>query len=220
MNQSSNLLLTSSGIDTPWVRSALSERIVGLYAKSAVIVTTASREHKEKSKHAIATRETFLALGLETVDYLDVEFEDATNLLTYDVVYVVGGHPFYLLHHLNLSGAGTILREIHAQNRAVIVGSSAGAVVLGPDLRIVATFDPDLSTSYGSLAGIGLVPFTVLPHVNRWQERLPDLVARLHTFTRKTELRVETIRDGEALQIGADGQFITLGPESVPSPAW
>lgn len=92
MDHKSDLLLTASGINSPCVRSAFMDRLGN--SRSAGIVTTASREHKERSKHAVATRDTFLELGLPQVDFIDVEFEDASVLLRYDVVYIVGGHPF------------------------------------------------------------------------------------------------------------------------------
>ena len=202
----SNLLLTSSGIATTSLLEPVRERIDGY--SSAVIVTTASQEHKEKSKHAIATRISLLALGLEQVDFLDVEFEDASKLLNYDVIYIVGGHPCYLMHHIMRSGAGSILREINAAGRAFIIGSSAGAVVLGPDLMIVEAFDSDLANGYGKLEGVGLFPFTILPHVNRWEEKLPNLNEKLKTFAEDTGLRVELICDGEGVFVGLDGTVV------------
>ena len=202
MSHRANLLLTSSGIDTPDVLPSVRERLKG--SDSAVLVTTASREHKAKSKHAVATRHCLLGLGLEQVDFLDVEFEDASDLLHYDVVYIVGGHPFHLMHHLARSGAAGILHEIRADGRALIIGSSAGAVVLGPDLRIVAAFDPDLADGYENIAGVGLLPFTILPHVNRWEERVPDLKDKLNAFAADTGLQVKTMRDGEGLFVGRD----------------
>lgn len=212
----SNLLLTSSGIDSSCIRPAFSRSING--CASAVIVTTASREYKEKSKHAVATYNTFLSLGLKQVDFLDVEFENASNLFVYDVIYIVGGHPFYLMHHLRLSGADAILREINTQGKAFITGSSAGAVVLGPDLRIVKAFDPDLSESYEDFAGIGLLPFTILPHVNRWEEKILNLDERLKAFSDDTSLPVKTIRDHEALLIDSEGRLTELSSPVLLSP--
>ncbi len=199
----SNLLLTSSGIDTPNVLPSVRTRIDGY--SSAVIVTTASREYKEKNKHAITARASLLALGLEQVNFIDVEFEEASGLLRYDVIYIVGGDPFYLMHHLTRSGADRILREINAAGRAFVVGSSAGAVVLGPDLRIVEAFDPDLASGYTNSKGVGLFPFTILPHANRWEERLSNLEDKLKTFAEDTGLRVELIRDGDGAFVGLDG---------------
>jgi dipeptidase E len=199
MRRENSLLLLSSGIDSPNVLPSARERIEGY--SSAVIVTTASREYKEKNKHAIVTQASLLALGLETVDYLDVEFEDASALLNYDVIFIGGGHPFYLMQHLIRSGADSVLREISAEGDAFIIGNSAGAVVLGPDLRIVSTFDPDLAEGYENLAGVGLFPFTVLPHANRWEERLPDLKDRLSNFSEDTGLYVERIRDGDGAYV-------------------
>ncbi len=200
MSRSSNLLLTSSGIhDSPTLLPALEARVAGLH--TAAIITTASREHKEQSKHAVATREALHGLGFGRVDFVDVEFENPEILKRHHVVYIVGGHPFYLMHHLRRSGADAILRNISEAGETLIIGSSAGAVVLGPNLRIVEAFDPDLAIGYEDFTGVGIVPFTILPHVNRWREKLPDLEQRLRSFTADTGLQVELLGDGESLFI-------------------
>ncbi len=203
MHHFRNLILTSSGIrDSPSVRSMFESGVGG--SRFAAVVTTASPEYKERNKHAVATRQTLREFGFKGVDFVDVEFEDASVLSDYDLVYIVGGNPFYLMDHLKRSGADAILREIIKAEEAILIGSSAGAVVLGPDLRIVAEFDPDLAEGYEDFAGVGIVPFTILPHVNRWREKLPDLDDRLHVFHEETGLRVELLADGGALFLTPD----------------
>ncbi|MBC8140827.1 MAG: Type 1 glutamine amidotransferase-like domain-containing protein [Armatimonadetes bacterium] len=205
MRHASRLLLTASGIhDAPPLCARLAEKWHG--CQSVAIIVTASREHKAYSKHAVATGEQFSRFGFASVDFVDVELEPAETLRGYDVVYIVGGHPYHLMHHLNRSGASDLLRQAVSSNETFLIGSSAGAVVCGQDLRIVAAFDPDLADGYDeALPGIGTTPFTVLPHANRWHERFSDLETRVADFTRQTGQTVELLNDGAALFVASDG---------------
>lgn len=201
-----HILLTSTGFATPAVRAAFMAAGAGLPAMTrAAVVTTASREYKERNRHAVAARDALRGFGIPEVDFVDVEFEDAARLRDYGLVYINGGDPLYLRHHLRRSGADAVLRQGTTRG-ALVVGTSAGAVALGPDLRIVPAFDPVLADGNdGDLIGVGLVPFTVLPHANRWRARLPELAERLRDFAAETGLRVEPLEDSEALLVGTAG---------------
>jgi hypothetical protein len=78
----------------------------------------------------------------------------------------------------------------------------------------VAAFDPDIADGYENLAGVGLLPFTILPHVNRWEERLPDLKDKLDAFAADTGLQVKTIRDGDAVFVHPDGTLTEYSSQS------
>jgi dipeptidase E len=203
------VLLSATGLTSPAARKAFLDVLGdGSSFSTAAIVTTASREFKERNKHAVAARDALLGFGIGRVKFVDVEFEDAALLRGCGVIYVNGGDPLYLMRHLRRSGADAVLREIVATQSALVIGTSAGAVVLGPDLRIVPAFDPELARDHewgDDLTGVGLVPFTVLPHANRWGDKLPDLNGQLRRFAQETGLMVEPIRDGEALLVGGSG---------------
>lgn len=50
-----------------------------------------------------------------------------------------------MLHHTKKSGADEILKRLASQN-VVIVGVSAGAILLGPHIKIVQFFTPQMNT--------------------------------------------------------------------------
>ncbi len=199
-----SVLLTSSGLQAYTVQDAFVRTLPRLpSALRAVIVTTASVPWKERNRHAVCTQNYLSALGFICCDFLDVETEPAENLLGYDVIYLNGGNPFYLLHHLRRSGADSILKEA-LNGRMLLVGASAGAVVLGPSLTIVNWFDSSLDT-YGvtDYQGLELIDFVAMPHLNRWNEK-PTFAAEFRHFQESTSFPVIGIADDEALLVSGN----------------
>lgn len=159
------------------------------------IVTTASVEWKERNKHAVATKELLEADGFARIEYVDVEHDEPRRLRDFDAVFINGGNPFYLLHHLTRSGADRVLSDLVKQG-APMVGSSAGAMVLGPDLSLVAWFTPQMNTmGMTDLRALSLVPLTVYPHYGRREED----EAEIRAYETSSGRRVTRLRDTEAI---------------------
>lgn len=60
----------------------------------------------------------------------------------HDVVFVLGGNTFDLLHHLQSRGALDLARE-HVARGGVFYGGSAGAVLAGADIAVAGFADPN-----------------------------------------------------------------------------
>ena len=160
----SKLLLTSTGFFHQKVRDQFNELISN--KKSAVIITTASPQ-KEFNQYAIQARVDLIDMGFEQVTFLDVEKEAIAALEDADVIYLNGGNPFRLLHSLRESGADELLQK-RAKEDCVIVGVSAGAVVLGASIRIVEWFSPSLNTiDLKDFKGCELYNYSLFPHLDR-----------------------------------------------------
>lgn len=81
-----------------------------------------------------------------------------------DYIFVSGGNTFYLLQELRRKGADALITE---QIRAgkLYIGTSAGSVILCPDIEFVKEMDyshaaPELQ----SFTGLNIVDFYILPH--------------------------------------------------------
>ena len=81
-----------------------------------------------------------------------------------DYIFVSGGNIFYLLQELRRKGADILITE---QIRAgkLYIGTSAGSVILCPDIEFVKEMDyshaaPELQ----SFTGLNIVDFYILPH--------------------------------------------------------
>lgn len=106
-------------------------------------------------------------MGFRKVDWVDVELESPDVLLQKDVIYINGGNPFHLLEQVKKSGADRVLAEL-AQKGTVIVGVSAGAALLGPDIRIVHHFTPQLNAqNIKDFSALVLTDKRIFPHYDR-----------------------------------------------------
>ncbi|WP_342542671.1 Type 1 glutamine amidotransferase-like domain-containing protein [Paenisporosarcina sp. FSL H8-0542] len=191
-----HLLLTSTGFFHEKVREQFIELISN--RKSAVIITTASAQ-KESNPFAIQARVDLLDMGFEQVTFLDVEREKIDCLRTADVIYLNGGNPFRLLHALRESGADELL-QMRAKEDCVIVGVSAGAVVLGASIRIVDWFSPSLNTmNLKNFKGCELYKSSLFPHVDRIDlfPGTTPIEERIHAFEKTSGEHVLRLVDSE-----------------------
>ena len=119
------ILLTSDGITSPQLEEEIKKAQVPI-SRRAALVTTASCRYKEKDHNVPVLSALMRRFGLEP-ECVDVEFQDATFLLAYDVVILMGGNPFYLRKHLNKwKNSLEVLTEL--ANRHVLIGISAGSM--------------------------------------------------------------------------------------------
>ncbi len=146
-------------------------------------------------------KDIFMKLGIKKVDCLDIELEDANKLNHYDVIYLGGGDPIYLLEKLKNTGAGHVLTNL-AKSGVMIVGVSAGSLVLGPHLKIVKWFTPNLIVEGTShLKGLGLFDFPIMPHSDREDIFMADesIESRLEKYEKSFKESVIRIKDDDVL---------------------
>ena len=91
----------------------------------------------------------------------------AKELKDIDVIFVAGGNTFYLLEKARESGFDEITKEL-VQRGIIYVGSSAGAIIVGPTIEPVKVFDdPSKAPLLKSFEGLNLVDFLILPHFKK-----------------------------------------------------
>jgi dipeptidase E len=89
-----------------------------------------------------------------------------SRLMSSDVIWVDGGHTYYLRWMLRESGADEIIRECVRQGK-VYAGWSAGAIVAGPTTQYFdAMGDDPAEVPDVILEGLGLTRFVVVPHID------------------------------------------------------
>lgn len=203
------LLLTSTSFPTGLITDAFLDMLDQDPAEaelSAVIITTAAVQLKEQARPTVKAKRALEAMGFRKVDFLDVEFEEADCLADYDVICLSGGNPFHLLHHLRLSGADKLLEEL-SRKGVVLVGISAGTMVLAPDIRIVDHFTPHFNqVGMQDLSALHLYDWTIFPHYGR-EDKFPDEKSheeRILEFEAAHHCTVERLTDREAVWIQGD----------------
>jgi peptidase E len=194
------LLLSSN--PSPSAAQAAIALLVGSKSRAA-IVTTASFEHKEKNRNAIIAHHTFEEMGFRSVEFFDLDVSSAHELALFDLIYLAGGNPHYLLKRLRETGGDHVVSSLIGAGRP-FVGSSTGALVLGRSTAVVDSFDPALeSHGFLSRAGLSLVPFSMLPHANRWREKYADYERLLADVRGHSEVPVIELNDNQALLLRA-----------------
>ena len=109
----------------------------------------------------------FRNLGASAVDFSEFSdsFDDiASKVARSDLIYLTGGQASTLLSRLRCSGVERLLRGY----RGVVVGRSAGAMVLGKNCLVTNRY----SGNQRIAAGLGLTDFSVKAHYELSKDRM------------------------------------------------
>lgn len=195
-------LLTVYGFSNDAIVDALFHLLPAKPAQlSVVIISTSWPEEKEQHPQMQKVRQDFLKMGFQKVDFIDVEFQDSHLLKAYDIVFLNGGYPFFLLHHLKKSGADKIIKEMAAQDK-IIAGLSAGTIVMGPDLELMKYLYPE-DNRYGEtdLTALDLAPLRIFPHFKELQTREENLPERILAYEEQTGKKVIRMNNNQAWMV-------------------
>lgn len=172
--------------------------------KKVTFIPTASIV-EEYVGHVENDKRAFESLGI-IVDVL--ELSTASNnvikekITTNDYIFVSGGNSFYLLQILKETGADQLIKE-QVSNGKLYIGTSAGSVVMCPDIQYIEAMDdksfaPKL-TEYKAMGMIdqyplvhyGCEPFTAVAEqvYHEYKDKLPLVLLTNH--------QVITVRGGE-----------------------
>jgi peptidase E len=138
-------------------------------------IPTAAGPDAESSPWVQGDRRQLELLGCElrTLDLAMAERDDVESALAAaDGVFLTGGNAYLLLWHAQRSGFADLVVPRVESGKLLYAGTSAGALLAGPDLDPAASVDnravvPELESS----RALGLVPFSVLPHDNDAESR-------------------------------------------------
>lgn len=197
------IILTSNGLSSgALIREA--RKFIPEHGK-AVIITTASLGYKEKDWHLPRLTSELESLGL-SVDTFDFDFQEAQLLESYNVAEILGGNPFHLLKHLHIEENKRVISTIAEEK--VLIGISAGTLVLQKDINLVAQFEPEMNAKIGlkDLCGLALTQFEILPHYQRFISQYEGLEERIHHYEQVNNCTITRLDDGEGIFI-ADDRF-------------
>ncbi|MEH7438216.1 Type 1 glutamine amidotransferase-like domain-containing protein [Neobacillus drentensis] len=199
------VLLTSNGFFTDQIKQQFLQLIDDqLENKKATVITTASQQ-KQDNKFAIKAKEDLIEMGFNLVDFTDIEFDQPDILRKYDVIYINGGNPFYLLYHLKKSGADLIIKKL-AKQGVIFIGVSAGAMIFGQNIEVVSLFTPQMNNvQINDLSAIGLTNKIIFPHYDR-EDLFPDPLSRsiedrLKVFESLANYPIARLKDDEYLLV-------------------
>lgn len=191
------IFLTSNGLSSQRLHSEVARQTAGM--RSAVIITTAC-EYKAEDWHIPRLTEELKALDL-SVDYFDFDTDDPKQLLSYDVIEINGGNPFYLLKAIRQTNSADILGK--AAEEKLLIGISAGAVVLQKTIRLIASYTPEMNSNVGldSLDALGIADIEILPHYHKFIGRFERFEERAAEYEQKYGCTVIRLDDGEGVKL-------------------
>jgi len=150
--------------------------------------------------------------GLATVDLLDVNRLTPAGLAERldhaTALYVPGGNTYYLFQRLHRLGLMEPLARA-ARAGLPLIAFSAGAILCGADVLTSNDLNCCACTTF---AGLGLIPYNILPHYPADLAQRADLdaaVAEYHVFHSTPVL---ALADGAVLRVQGSALELAHGP--------
>jgi dipeptidase E len=131
--------------------------------------------------------------------------ETLDDLLACDAIHLSGGSTRAFLARLRQTEMIEPLRR-YAAAGGILVGTSAGAILMTPDIAVDALFQGRPPERSADGAGLSLVPFEFFPHLGADPAHLPALVA----YSRQNAGPILACRDGDGVIVDA-GRTICVG---------
>jgi dipeptidase E len=196
------LLLTAYGLCTEEIRKAFHKLVPNESGNMKIaIISTSQPKLKEKHSQMISVKNTFHEMGYRNVEFIDIEFEEKDKLNEFDVIFLNGGHPFYLLYHLKKSGADKILNEMIDSGK-VVVGLSAGSIALGPDNTMCNYIYPeDNIFKVTDLSALNAVNIRIYPHFKEHCGVNPIIENKVSEFESKYNFEVTRLNNNQAILV-------------------
>ena len=142
------------------------EKGATFFKKQFVCITTAGIPYEEKSwitdeQNALRS----LGANIREVELSRLSTSEAQSVIgDSESIYVHGGNTFYLLQEMQRVGFKEIITSYLASGRSY-VGSSAGSLVMGPRIDLIAsTDDPSKAPKVDATKGLGLID--IIPFVH------------------------------------------------------
>lgn len=214
------IILASQGFTTDEIENEVS-LIVGKNAKEiniAIINESAYMIDKNKSKrwliNEFADIEKHIGGRIDFIDfYMQSIDEIKERLFNTDLIYIVGGKQHIYEEIFNKINMIDLLKEV--ANKKVIMGTSAGAIVLGKQIQSERFWKERYNSKLSDFEykNLGMVPFNIIPHYMRedhkqWTKEFLKDVLQDNPFT------VYAITDNQAVAyVDGKTKFIGGTPE-------
>jgi dipeptidase E len=130
------------------------------------------------------------------------------SLARLDMVWATGGNVFVLRQALKRSGFDELLSARVHDDALAYGGCSAGACVCAPTLRGIDLIDNAYAAGDPIFDGLGLVNYSIAPHVGADGE-VGEAIARLVAHFERAGMPYRPLRDGQAIVIH-DGDSRTI----------
>lgn len=198
-----SVLLVSTNLAVPWIAPELREFVTG--CSRAVVIGPSGQSSGSRDVAARLAAGALAAAGVAQVETAGVRGEGWADDGNWDCVCLAGGNPYDVLCGLREGRGADVINELAADGRRLVAAGLAGCA-LGRTLAHLPSFGPCLAAmGCRDQAGLGLLPFSLLPHANRWRAVRRDFTADL-ALGEARHGRIRTLDDDEVLVTGPRGE--------------
>lgn len=151
-----------------------------------------------------------LELNIEVYDIEDLSPEEFQVLVRqFEMIWMSGGIASYLLNAVKKVKLDTLLSSLLNEG-IVYVGSSSGAMIMNPTLKVAEWYIGEPDQKSKGIAGLGFTDFYVYPH---YDENQKEAIIKLKDFSEPLYLQKEN--GAICLQDGKITGFIGAKPEII-----
>ena len=180
------LVLAGSGEFTPSMETPDKYILSRTKVRNVAILPTAAGKESDWHKWVEMGERHFRKLGVDAFGLNVLNASDANNpkkfvlLEKADFVYISGGDPGHLFHTLNKSLLWKNILEKFGQGM-ILAGSSAGAMAMGK--YVLANAQRLDKESSDWINGLGMVPFSIIPHYDYIKREEPQMLEKINNET-------------------------------------
>ena len=188
------IILTSQGLCTQ-----MGDRLI-----HRVISDMGDRENKKillvdikKYRVTEKLKEACISMGFEKSNIFATSEAEAGGFPdSFEYYYVTAGNTFEILKEIRIKKLAGLIKRSMLENNATYIGSSAGAMIAGIDVRLALDFDRDME-NLDDYRALSLFNGTVIPHYSK---------ADLRRYIKNTDSdvlagydKIYSVNDNEAL---------------------
>lgn len=199
-----SLFLLSKGFENDSLKAAFLDFINLAPARQRIaVIPNATNKKSKQVKKTQKAKGQFAEMGLDSslVDLFDITQTDPQGLHAYDIIYILGGNPFVLLDHLKQTGTDSVLIRL-AQEGKILMGYSAGALILGPNLELMNEVDSLLGFNEMGLQNLdclGLYDFVMFPHFEDFTSQVEGLAEVISHYEARADHKIYRLNDNQGI---------------------
>ncbi|MGB9185201.1 MAG: Type 1 glutamine amidotransferase-like domain-containing protein [Solirubrobacteraceae bacterium] len=206
------LFLASAELNHPSNHGELTRALAELatpVSRIAVVANARDGEPPEQRRHWVTSDLSSLdPLHADTVELDLRDLGDRPHAIDQalagtDLIWVTGGDMDLLRERMRSSGLDTALQRRLAEDTIVYSGYSAGACLAGPALTTADLEGNPRAGDEIGWGGLGLVDFTIVPHLPPAGAADNDFV-QIARHLRRRNLSHSALRDGQAIIVSGD----------------
>ena len=196
-----NIIVTSGGFNT--MNNFVSNENIEFFqkltkGKKVLIMANAAPEGSSSYATRENVKENFLNSGATRVDIVDLNKDNISMMLDYDIIYGLGGNVAYLVELNNTTPFKELL--IKFLENGTYIGESAGSVILSDDVKYLYDIKkgtkPKFDVELNSYAGLALIDIYIYPHFQKANEIMQE---KTNDYEIKTGTKITRLCDGQII---------------------